>query len=240
MTSDQNDAKESTDGDGTQDSGKRNDLMPARIVAALTQLAEARFFAKDSGADEWDFSIEIHNLNLQMNDLRWLVSKELVGHLQETTRRGSKTRSFRADNGLVFTDRSCFVLTEIGQSLVAPFPREAIVSDRSANYAVGSDGNDRLFPPRPSWVSERRELWFAGKLVKQFRVPSANQEAVISAFQEEAWPCSIDDPLTPRHGQDPKRRLHHTIRNLNRHQKNCLIHFEGNGTGQKVLWTRNG
>lgn len=48
----------------------------------------------------------------------------------------------------------------------------------------------------------------------------------------------IDNPLPPHAGQEHKRQLHHTIRNLNRGQKNRLIHFEGDGTGEKVKWIR--
>ena len=73
-------------------------------------------------------------------------------------------------------------------------------------------------------------------MIKRFRVPSANQEAVLEAFQEEGWPASIDDPLSPLSDYDPKRRLRDTIKCLNLNQISRMIRFRGDGTGQRVLW----
>jgi hypothetical protein len=74
------------------------------------------------------------------------------------------------------------------------------------------------------------------RIVKEFKLPALNQETVLTAFQEEGWPPCIDDPLPPAAGIDPKRRLHDTIKNLNRNQKHYLVRFMGNGTGQGVRW----
>jgi hypothetical protein len=73
-------------------------------------------------------------------------------------------------------------------------------------------------------------------LIKRFRVPSPNQEAVLDAFQEEGWPRSVDDPLSPVADQLPKRRLRDTIKCLNLNQAHRAIRFRGDGTGQRVSW----
>ena len=90
----------------------------------------------------------------------------------------------------------------------------------------------------PRWDPNRRELWLDGLLVKRFRQPSPNQEKILSVFQEEGWPSSIDDPLPQDFGQNPKRRLNQTISNLNRCHQTSLIRFEGDGTGESVMWNR--
>ena len=72
--------------------------------------------------------------------------------------------------------------------------------------------------------------------MKRFRVPAANQEIILAAFQEEGWPEFIDDPLVPMPDQEPKRRLQATIKSLNRHQLVPLIRFHGNGNGRQVHW----
>ena len=72
--------------------------------------------------------------------------------------------------------------------------------------------------------------------MKRFKQPAANQELILEAFQEEAWPSRIDDPLHPAFDQNSKQRLHSTISNLNRCQENRLIHFEGGGDGKSVCW----
>jgi hypothetical protein len=73
-------------------------------------------------------------------------------------------------------------------------------------------------------------------VVKQFKVPAANQERILAAFEEDGWPIRIDDPLPPAVEQDPKRRLHDTINSLNRNQKRPLIRFIGDGSGQGIRW----
>ena len=88
----------------------------------------------------------------------------------------------------------------------------------------------------PSWNRNSRTFWVGDELVKHFRVPSPNQEAVLDAFQEEDWPASIDDPLPPLMDQQPKLRLRDTIKRLNRNQATRLIRFHGDGTGQRVFW----
>ena len=88
----------------------------------------------------------------------------------------------------------------------------------------------------PGWDGKLRQLSFNACVVKQFRLPASNQEAVLAAFQDEGWPPSIDDPLPFLPEQRSKRRLHETIRHLNANHQNRLIRFRGNGTGEAVLW----
>jgi hypothetical protein len=91
-------------------------------------------------------------------------------------------------------------------------------------------------PDRPRWDAEMRQLLAAGKVVKQYRQPAKAQECILAAFEELGWPARIDDPL-PSNGQtSPKRRLHDTIKQLNRNQENALIRFSGDGTGTGVKW----
>ena len=92
--------------------------------------------------------------------------------------------------------------------------------------------------PLPCWDGERRELCFAGQVVKRFKVPAPNQEAVLAALQEEGWPAAVDDPLPPAGDQDPKYRLRQTIRGLNTNQQHPVLRFRGDGSGERVLWER--
>ena len=56
----------------------------------------------------------------------------------------------------------------------------------------------------PNWDRETRKFVVGDRLVKHFRVPSPNQAAVLDAFQEEGWPRSVDDPLSPLPDQEPE------------------------------------
>jgi len=89
---------------------------------------------------------------------------------------------------------------------------------------------------KPVWDRAHRELHYNDQLVKRYRVPAANQIAILEAFQEDGWPEFIDDPIPPAEGQDPKQRLNVTIKSLNRNQVNKLIRFHGNGDGVQVYW----
>lgn len=89
---------------------------------------------------------------------------------------------------------------------------------------------------KPTWNRTLRTLQIAGEVVKQFTWPAANQELILTAFQEEDWPASIDDPLPLSPQVCPKRRLHDTIKCLNRKRIVPLIRFYGDGTGEGVGW----
>ena len=80
------------------------------------------------------------------------------------------------------------------------------------------------------------ELRIGAVTVKRFKWMAPNQETVLAAFEEEGWPHRIDDPLPPHPDQDSKRRLSDTIKCLNHKQKNELIRFHGDGTGEGVTW----
>jgi len=88
----------------------------------------------------------------------------------------------------------------------------------------------------PHWNAESRVLSVGGRIVKRFRVPSRNQQAVLSAFEEEGWPHRIDDPLPYRAGLKAKYRLHFTIGRLNRGGAQPVIRFLGDGTGEGICW----
>jgi hypothetical protein len=88
----------------------------------------------------------------------------------------------------------------------------------------------------PTWDPHRQQLRLGDKIVKEFKLPAPNQELILMAFEEEGWPVRIDDPLPPHSDQDPKQRLHSTLNALNRHQKNRLLRFCGDGRGQGIRW----
>jgi hypothetical protein len=90
--------------------------------------------------------------------------------------------------------------------------------------------------PLPHWDAQGRELRIGGRLVKRFKWPAANQETVLAAFEEEGWRRRIDDPLPPVADILPSARLSDAIKRLNGHQKNALIRFRGDGTGEGVTW----
>jgi hypothetical protein len=106
-------------------------------------------------------------------------------------------------------------------------------------------GASRIVPvrlpfPAPFWDAGSRCLWLGERLLKQFRQPAPNQTRLLDVFQEQGWENThIDDPLLILQGEteaDAKRRLHETVKNLNRTLPAGSIWFRGDGTGQGATW----
>ena len=113
---------------------------------------------------------------------------------------------------------------------------EQSISHTSISSAPNSTASVLPLTMSPTWDRDRQQLRVGKAIVKEYKVPASNQEAILAAFEEENWPPRIDDPLSPVPDQDPKRRLHDTINSLNRNQKQPLVRFLGDGSGQGVRW----
>lgn len=208
-----------------------------KLDHVLLPLLEASEYATDTDSDVWDFAISIRQLirlGASETEMRWLVCKGFIEQGIEVTIEGDDGREFRPAGNLTFSRRTCFVLTPAGvnaahsRSDLLRFPCESFSNHRNAENGC------RV----PHWDPSSRKLLLDDRLVKRFKWPAANQEAVLCAFQEENWPERIDDPLPPQPEQDPKRRLADTIKCLNRKQVSELIHFRGDGSGEGVTWER--
>jgi hypothetical protein len=210
------------------------------LQSALAQLAHADACARNAQCNPWEFAVEIGSLTaegLTTSDLRWLIRKGYLEHAHEITRANDKSRRFQLSKNLAFSQRTCFILTESGIHLAFnPEPEPPMPPSRPLGPNRNKFDNLNRLQSVPSWDRDRRVLRFDGCIVKQFKVPSPSQEAVLTAFEEECWPVAIDDPLPPHSQQDSKRRLRNTIQSLNANQKNPLIHFSGNGSGERILW----
>jgi hypothetical protein len=210
--------------------------------AALELLLQAWLYAHDVQLPVWEFAVEfeiLQSLGLTRNEARWLMARGYAEHALEVTSPTDTTRKFGPPGVSLLGERSCFVLTTGGLQFArslgagcAPQPFTVSGSDYRLITDVG--------PSRPTivphWDCDLREIRYDGQLVKQFKLPSPNQEAILMTFEEEQWPPRIDDPLPHTASCDPKQRLHDTIRSLNRNQKNRLLRFKGDGTGEGVLW----
>jgi hypothetical protein len=174
--------------------------------------------------------------------LRTLIRRKWVIHLVEISDPSDFRREYEAESKAVFSDRSCFVLTPEGNEIAESLAISEIYpmndsnpsrrNSRRANPAAAIEGSPY---PSPCWDRERRELRIGNAIVKRFPWPADNQEQVLNAFEEEGWPSRIDDPLIPNPRICQKRRLHDTLKCLNRKQLIGAIKFRGDGTGQGVL-----
>jgi hypothetical protein len=214
------------------------------IHSALALLMDAATCAQDVGAELWQFSVEISALlrsGLTTNECRWIVAKGLAKHACEMTTPDADRRVFQPCTNLALPKRTCFVITDRGMTCASEIlrsqpKRHAPEAQHSIVQMRHVAGNGEPHAVTPTWDSDRQQLRVGRMIVKEFKVPAANQEAILAAFEEEGWCPRIDDPLAPKLNQDSKRRLHDTINSLNRNQKNALIRFLGDGKGEGVRW----
>ncbi len=207
---------------------------------AIAELVEAHDYARDAECDPWQFAVEIsrlQELGLTYSDLRWLVEKGYAVHAHEVTRSADPDRKFARGINTRFSPDTRFLLTDAGLALAGGNPSEPTLirltpQPGSMPPAPAVSGT----PDAPKWNSNVGVLSFAGRIVKRFPRAARNQEIILSAFEEEGWPPRIDDPLPPSRNVEPKRRLHDTIKWLNRDQEARVLAFLGDGTGEGVRW----
>ena len=210
-----------------RDNGKLglNLPFPAHLSLGLDALVQASDYAHHCDAPIWTFALtyrELRNYGLIDNDLRFLLLNQLLMHGAESTEQCAQ-RKIDVVETMVFGEPSSFILTKKGYEWAQRLLR-----------ASGQAESDEML--KPIWDGDRHRLTLSGTVVKEFKLPSPNQECILSAFQAADWPPSIDDPL-PFHAEfEPKRRLNDTIKGLNRNQKDARIRFCGDGTGCAVLW----
>lgn len=220
-------------------------LDGALLTTALEMLWRAYCYAADSNTDAWEFAVEIdefHRAHISNSELRWLLNQGYVAHAKETATEGSR-RKFRRAPGASLSNASCFIIADEGVALVKSLdiavPTTKFAEPKTSTLSIESERHS-MVDAKPSWDAQRRELWIDGRLVKQLRRPSSNQQTILDAFEAAHWPRRIANPLPLRSAQCPKRRLHDAIKCLNRNHSQEAIRFSGDGSGHGVLWELSG
>ena len=113
----------------TEDAPRADDAALSRPVpiddnarAALGLLRQAYTCSEDTGADLWDFALEVGRLydgGMTVSDLRWLVARKYVEYGQELSDYGGPHRSFH--RGASSSSRRTRA-SEISSSSLAPSP----------------------------------------------------------------------------------------------------------------------
>jgi hypothetical protein len=218
---------------------RRVEIHP-HLHEAMGLLLQAHDYAADLEQDAWDLAVEVHVLRaakLTNSDLRWLSGKGLIDHAVEITEPDDCVRRFRATPLLSLNEATCVILTPPGVAAARELAsREPVPTSARPQVAICQAPAADELPPKPKWDRQRRQLRVGSEIVKEFKLPSPNQETVLMAFEEEGWPPRIDDPLPPQPQLDPRRRLHDTIKALNRKQKHNLVRFRGDGSGEGIRW----
>ena len=223
------------------------------VVRRLRQAYDAAFAC---GRDAWDFSVELsqmQKIGVETHVLRTLICKGWIVHRKETTPTDQNQRTFEQVDGLALSEQSCFIISKQGYEIANSHEmkqRETVETNSMSSHhskplsqtvenevdtsQLGASSRPHQ-PLKPVWDRERRELRLGKIVVKRFKWPAENQELVLDAFEDQGWPPRISNPLAAHPSICPKRRLHDTLKCLNRKQVNELVKFRGDGTGLGVL-----
>jgi SAM-dependent methyltransferase len=96
--------------------------LSPRLRTGLAPLVEAAAYAEHLQTAPEAFAVDMRTLReagLTPNDLRWLLRAGYLEHHLETTRPGAARRRFLPGGPVVFTARSCFLLTDAGGAFAA-------------------------------------------------------------------------------------------------------------------------
>ena len=111
-----------------------------------------------------------------------------------------------------------------------------LISERDLKWLLRELGEPPAVlkdPEVPTWNREKRELWYRGNKIRTIASLqlARNVTLILDAFEEQSWPCRIDDPLP---GGRNQTRLHGAIASLNKGLKGIEFHSDGSGEG--VEW----
>ena len=226
------------------------EVLKEMLKGGLSLLWRGFEYARDLETDSWEFAVECESLyqsGLSAIDLRWLLARGYVESAMKTSPEARESQLFETSRPLG-VPQTRFVLTKAGAALTVRILSPTLKSARclpslngqaQPSAAVSSQPavEQSCINPKPSWDRDRKVLYFSEWIIKQFRWLAVNQETVLMAFEEDGWPTRIDDPLPRRVNQDPKQRLHDTIKCLNRNHSKRVIRFNGDGTGEGIRWS---
>jgi hypothetical protein len=208
------------------------DLIVAylKLLAACWEARESQVPSRARGVPLRQF----HADGVADHLLVWMLYQGHIEHLRPD-HPGEGGPGGVVAGSLVFQNSSLFCLTEWGEAFVNDFLEQLLV--HGSDRAVDAAWNQLILGELVPWYDKDNRVFSWGRHeLKRFRQPAGNQELVLCAAEEVVWDRWFDDPLPRRPGTNPKQRLHDTIKDLNRRQLRPLIHFEGDGTGQRVGW----
>ena len=130
-----------------------------------------------------------------------VAGKPLASTLGNTACKVVMCRKQRQSPEIAAHDRSSMVeglpaqLVEAHENVCQALENAGVLPARSESFRLGRTTQRVAEVPQGTRLCVFFGL--ASAFVKQYRVPSPNQEAVLTVFQEEGWPPRIDDPLSP-------------------------------------------
>lgn len=142
-------------------------VISEQLKPAILSLLQASDYAHESGADRWQFAVDLNQLlttGATLMDVRWLVHSRFADHAKETTVPGDPERTFRPLAPTAFPTDTYLVLTDAGAAQlraaldstipVSQSPPRRLGEGRGEGASLGSKGSSPL--PASHDLRERR------------------------------------------------------------------------------------
>jgi hypothetical protein len=216
------------------------ELPAASYWAAISFLLQAHREAEKRKLPDWEFGVEIEALErigVTVNDLRGLIADGYIEHRIEVTGGRSTRRVFRKAPNSRFSRRSCFVLTAAG-ILRARRMKGKASRGSPASASMSAFNAEAGRPLVPFWDEESQVLWYDNCVVKRFKRPAQNQQAILREFQRRKWKQRVPNPLPRVERMNRKVRLRDTLKRLNQGHELQAVRFHSTDCGHFVTWTR--
>ena len=162
----------------------------------------------------------------------WMYYQGHVEHLQPKRVAHTRKRRWHAVDTVHFNKSSAVALTGRGATFAEEFLSASLTAGAKEKRAAWA----RLITGRLTPRFKKNEFTWGCHVLKHFTQSALSQRLLLQALEEDGWAALSDNPFTGGGRINPKTRLHETIKSLNHNQKKNLIHFGGDGTGQRVGW----
>jgi hypothetical protein len=125
------------------------------------------------------------------------------------------------------TERSFLALTESGAAFASRLlAKSPPVTLRCGGVVVVVQPPD--VGGRPRWDAADGQLWYAGRIVREFCRSALSQRSLLDAFEVATWRHRVENPF---HGAKAKRRLRYAIEGLHEGQEPLTLRFHADGNG---------
>jgi hypothetical protein len=218
--------------------------LSAHVKTALALMLEAYVTTPQQPEHRsWESAVtmpELRDLDASESDLRWLIGRGLVEYAVEVTQAGDVTRGFRQPPRPTFDDDARFKLTPAGATVAYEFVQPGMPTARRERAAIaGAESTERMGPVPsaplvPKWDRNRNELKVGSIVVMRFKLRAGDQEAILAAFEENAWPERMVNPLAARGEPSDCRQLQAAVEALNGRLARPLVRFWADG--QEIFW----
>lgn len=208
------------------------------FLVAYVELFNACWEARDKNLSARDQPVSISHLRSKgVSDelLLWMLFQAHIDHWTASVNATTHDETNGMNGGARIGATSTFSLTTAGESFADMLLALSLLP---ADHEEFQEAWSLLQLGQlvPHFDVDQRIFTWGRHLIKQFRQPSPNQEMLLRSAEELLWPEWMDDPLPGNGNIQAKVRLHDTIKDLNRRQRSALVHFKGDGSGERIGW----